>query len=79
MRGLHQKEQDSKAINAQSADGRVALTSCLGGVSASVGPLLAPAGNLPWFGCCCKSFFSPGMAVLEELKMFLEVSEDFLS
>lgn len=72
MRGLHQKEQDSEAINAQSADGReyqlvVALTSCLGGVSASVAPLPAPAGNLPWFGCCCKSF-SPGTAVLEELE-----------
>ena len=55
MRGLHQKEPDSKAINAQSADGReyqldFALTSCLGIVSAAVAPLLAPAGNFPWFG-----------------------------
>lgn len=53
MRGLHQKEQDSEAINAQSADGReyqlvVALTSCLGAVArGAVAPLLGPAENLP--------------------------------
>lgn len=54
MRELHQKKPDSKAINAQSAEGRecqlgVALTSCLGVVSAAVAPFLAPVGTFPWF------------------------------
>lgn len=81
MRGLLQEEPDSKAINAQSGDSReyqlgVALTSCLGVVSAAVAPLLAPAGNFPWFGSLLQVL--PRNSSVGGARL-LEVTEDLLS